>query len=257
MKLYLFVLLAVASLPAQSQPSIHLADFKEAGLVSEDSLLLVKHEEGHPLFRGALRNGKLQGSWTSWYASGKKCDEGSLEKGVPDGVWKTWYANGQLRHVRNYSYVKWVRIREELNKPVKHPLYPITRIARTRPGAGLRSLPPDNSFQRSSPGTTIHAIVNSNIAGEPGYTPVFAQCVLHGLYLNYAEDGSLLDSGYYKNGLRDGVWAEWATDRSVRGTGAYRNGQRDREWKYYDAANRLRYIIIYKQGQLQFRKDIS
>lgn len=258
MKLFLFVLVTVASLHTRSQPLFHLADIKETSSpVSEDSVLFAEHEAGHPLYRGITRNGKLHGSWTSWYVSGKKCDEGRLEKGVPDGEWKTWYENGQLRHVRNYSYVKWSRIREELSKPVKHPLYPLTRLARTRAGTELRGLHPDKSFQRSANGATLRDIVTSNITNHLGYTPVFGQCVLHGAYLNYADNGALLDSGYYKNGLRDGIWIEWSADRTERGTGAYHHGQRDREWKYYDTHNRLLYIIVYKQGQKKFRKDFS
>lgn len=254
MKLSLFILVSLASLHTRSQPLMHLADPVTA---SEDSVLFATCDEGNPLYRGVTRSGKLHGNWVSWYASGKKCDEGKLQKGIPDGEWKTWYENGQLRHVRNYSYIKWNRIRDELNKPVKHPLYPITRLAKTKSGAGLRGLRPDKSFRGSAAGITLRDIVISNITNTMGYTPVFSQCVLHGEYLNYTDKGELLDSGYYKNGLRDGVWTEWSSDRLTRSTGAYRNGVRDREWKFYDANNRLRYMILYKQGQQKFRKEFS
>jgi antitoxin component YwqK of YwqJK toxin-antitoxin module len=64
------------------------------------------------------------------------------------------------------------------------------------------------------------------------------------------------DSGYYKNGLKDGVWVHRNSIGGSWFSGAYKNGMRQYEWKQYDAAGKLMAIIFYnKEGREERRKE--
>jgi antitoxin component YwqK of YwqJK toxin-antitoxin module len=74
--------------------------------------------------------------------------------------------------------------------------------------------------------------------------------------MNFYSNGSTKDSGYYKNGLKDGVWIHRDNNGDWR-VGAYKNSVRSGDWKQYDAKDRLQYIIFYnKKGMEEWRKKI-
>jgi antitoxin component YwqK of YwqJK toxin-antitoxin module len=78
--------------------------------------------------------------------------------------------------------------------------------------------------------------------------------------MNYFPSGAVKDSGYYKNGLREGVWMEMIEDENVRSIGYYRHGQKKDIWKYYNPQGKLLYIQHYDRhgrlvGSKEFVKD--
>lgn len=244
-----FALLLLACCSSCYTPSGISRDSIDTDPVKKETDLPATDADG-PRYETALRRGKPHGQWTSWYPSGQPCDAGSMINGIPDGEWKVWYTNGQIRYIRTYAALKYSRIKEELSKPVKYPLYQLTRIARQNRPAALKSLRPDEDLQTT--GEPLPLLVQKNTWEQSGYYAVFSQCLLHGLYMNFAMDGTTLDSGYYNNGLRHGLWM--SREGNIIARGIYRQGQKEQEWKYYDAAQRLQYIVLYKNGKEQYRK---
>jgi antitoxin component YwqK of YwqJK toxin-antitoxin module len=63
------------------------------------------------------------------------------------------------------------------------------------------------------------------------------------------------DSGYYQNGLKQGLWLHRDTAKKIIYKGSYINGTKVKEWKFYDLSGKLQEILFYTQkGELKWRK---
>ena len=60
--------------------------------------------------------------------------------------------------------------------------------------------------------------------------------------MSWNPDGSLDDSGYYRNNMRHGIWIEWIQSGIIRSVGEYRNGWKKGLWRYYDNKGKLLYM---------------
>lgn len=200
------------------------------------------------LFEGFVKNNRLNGSWKSWYENGKLLDSGTLVKGIPDGIWKVWDANGNVRALRVYDADLYQRIKNDLE--LNHPRFSnftITERYKKEGSTILNYLGVSYSFKEAAAGknSTLEEFVLQNQYNPSAYHPVFIECLHHGLYINYFENGSVKDSGYYKNGLRDGVWIHRSTAGGSFWKGAYKNGVRQYEWKEYNPNGRLITLAVY------------
>jgi antitoxin component YwqK of YwqJK toxin-antitoxin module len=65
--------------------------------------------------------------------------------------------------------------------------------------------------------------------------------------MNFYPNGAVKDSGYYKNGLREGHWEEWVASGNIRSSGRYIHGKKTGTWSFYDNAGRLRSLITYNR----------
>jgi antitoxin component YwqK of YwqJK toxin-antitoxin module len=213
------------------------------------------------LYSGTVKGRRLHGKWQSWYSNNQLCDSGTFVKGIPQGEWKYWDSKGQLRAIRHYNAGKLTRIKEEMSRSnPKNTLYPITVLYKKNRKQGEVYLKAGYSFdftvyhpQRIS----LKQAVENNINEEEGYRPVFDECLHHGLYMNYYANGLVKDSGYYKNGLRDGLWLQRNTADNSYLTGTYKNGAKHGEWKEYNAAGRLMTFFFYNKGEEQWRKKMK
>ena len=61
-------------------------------------------------------------------------------------------------------------------------------------------------------------------------------------YISWNPDGSLDDSGYYRNNMRHGIWIEWIQNGIIKSVGEYRNGWKKGLWRYYDNKGKLLYM---------------
>jgi antitoxin component YwqK of YwqJK toxin-antitoxin module len=97
--------------------------------------------------------------------------------------------------------------------------------------------------------------IYSNTAGiSSTYLPPFKNCVHHGTYINYHQNGAVKDSGFYVNGLKHGLWRESVNSDSMYTFGSYNHGLRNTQWKYYDNGDRLIYTEYYKKnGEIRGR----
>jgi antitoxin component YwqK of YwqJK toxin-antitoxin module len=209
-----------------------------------------------PLFEGAVKKHHLEGSWKSWHANGQLLDSGRLENGVPHGTWYVWNAAGQLLAVRNYDAHLYEKIKNELR--LNHPRFSnfmLTERYKKEGSAVLQLLKTASSFPEAVRFTEslLEEAVEQNRKAMHQYHPVFLECLHHGLYLTYFPNGTLQDSGYYKNGLKEGVWVHRTNDGSVL-KGAYKTGLRQLEWKEYDSKGKLTAIIFYNQKGEASRK---
>lgn len=72
--------------------------------VSAQQVVKEYHDNGRVRAEGALTgNGKKDGAWTEYYATGQKSSEGSYTDGQRSGAWTEWYPNGQVRLKADYS----------------------------------------------------------------------------------------------------------------------------------------------------------
>lgn len=186
-----------------------------------------------------IKDSKFDGQWNSWFANETLRDEGKLKKGIPDGTWKVWRPDGKLQFERTFSWDKYHRITGQFARPhPKLPNYSLTELYKKDRKKALAFTRYHYSFKKN----------------ESDYVPVFTNCLLHGLYVNYHSDGSVKDSGHYENGLRSGVWIESSNDANEVLQGSYKNSQRTGTWKLMNKQNQVLALIFYKNGKEDWRK---
>jgi antitoxin component YwqK of YwqJK toxin-antitoxin module len=215
-----------------------------------------------PLYTVALRNGKMHGTWQSWYQNGLPCDSGRMVRGLPDGEWKHWDSEGRLVAVRHYSADKYQRVKHEMVRPhPKRVAFPLTTLYQRSKREALRYMHVSYSFAAAAtrhPGSSLHEWVSTNITSGNAYKPVFDHSLHHGLYLNLYSDGHARDSGYYHDGLRHGLWIHRDSLTNTTLRGSYAKGVKVREWKVYDSNGRLQQILFYNgKGQVKWRKKFQ
>lgn len=236
-------------------PAPHVPEYQFNG----EGWLEQRSPEGQLLSRALLRKGKLDGVWTSWYPSGRILDSGRLEMNLPDGEWKTWYPDGQRSSIRSFNAEGYRRVREEFR--LAHPrrtFYPLTALYLQDPSMALAQL----DFTAAYPArgghryASVQELVSANASGTYPYQPVFAHCLLDGLYMNFWPDGNTKDSGFYKLGMRSGVWIHKRAAGETE-TGTYQNGARHREWKTFSASGMLCELVHYRNGKIIWRKHYN
>jgi antitoxin component YwqK of YwqJK toxin-antitoxin module len=208
----------------------------------------------------SVKHHSLHGNWKSFYNAGQLMDEGTLVKGVPDGLWQSWYPNGQLKSVRNYSADLLVRVQQDvtLNHP-KLSRFTITQRYKQEGKNVLSVLRSAYSYSRQNPSLPSQPfeLVKQNAANPSAYHPPFSNSLHHGLFMNYFENGVVKDSGYYKEGLREGLWIQRSDAKNGTWKGMFKQGIRQKEWKYYNAYGKLSIIIFFNnKGQEEWRKTM-
>lgn len=207
-----------------------------------------------------VKNHQLHGYWKTFYTTAQPIDEGNLVKGVPDGVWQSWYPNGQLRFVRTFSADMLQRIQQDID--LAHPKLSRFMITERYKREGRNVLQYMNAsysfgikqFQLPS---SIEALAEQNSDRPNNYHPPFNKALHHGLYMNYFENGAVKDSGYYKEGLREGLWVHRADVSSGTWKGIYKHGIRQKEWKYYNLTGKLLLIVFFNNtGEEEWRKTL-
>ncbi len=211
------------------------------------------------LYEGNVKSKKLHGDWKSWYSNGLLCDSGALVKGLPEGEWKHWDAQGNLVAVRTYSASKYFRVQNEVVRynPRRINL-PIVTLYKKNKQVAARHLMSAYSFPAEKTNHNEHSlyqlVLHNTNAGNT-YHPVFEQNLHHGLFVNYMANGLAKDSGYYENGLRQGVWIHRNSDNSME-RGVYKNGKKGDQWRVYDASGKIIATHFYnKEGLLTGKKN--
>jgi antitoxin component YwqK of YwqJK toxin-antitoxin module len=212
------------------------------------------------LVSALVKNHRLHGQWKTAYTNGQLLDEGKLVKGLQDGLWQSWYANGQLRSVRNYSAGLFTSIQQDvqLNHP-KLSRFVITERYKKEGRAVLQVFQTVYSFNTSKlkmPANPVE-LAQSNRSNSQQYLPPFSNALHHGEYINYFENGVTKDSGYYKEGLKEGIWLHRADAGTGLWKGMYKHGVKQKEWKYYNAAGKLKLIVFFNnRGEEEWRKQL-
>jgi antitoxin component YwqK of YwqJK toxin-antitoxin module len=216
-------------------------------------------KENDTLFTAGYKRKKLHGHWQSWNNSGQIIDSGRMDNNVPDGEWKSWFANGQLRTVRTYSAHKLLMTQNEVkHHNHKTSLNTLAIKEKMNPGTFKHYTNPGYSYKGYLPASLLHNLANTSLTDrslqnrktEKNYMPPFNQCYHEGLYMNYYSNGAIKDSGFYHNGLRNGMWIESLEDGNIVSKGAYSNGKKIHSWSYYNKNGKLMALKFYNnQGQ--------
>lgn len=212
-------------------------------------------QEGRLLYQGNVKNYKLHGNWQSWYLNSQPLDSGKLVNGIPDGEWKLWDSSGNLIAIRHYEANKLQRVKEEMR--VNHPKnwhYPLTGLYKQEGRTAMKYLQPGYSFSfAAKQNVPVKKAVQINSTGTV-YYPVFKECLHDGLYINYFSNGMVKDSGYYKNGLKEGAWEHHMNSRTFW-KATYKNGKPSGEWKEYLLNGQLVQLIHFDtNGKETWRK---
>jgi antitoxin component YwqK of YwqJK toxin-antitoxin module len=252
-------------IPSSTTNDVHLLSYKQAIAAPYPYNLQKKgtiqqQSSSGTYFSGSIKQHRLHGKWQSRYANGQLIDEGTLIKGIPHGEWKVWSHTGTLLAIRNYDADLLQRVQQELQ--LNHPrnyFYTITDVYKKKGVKALTYLTANYSFNISSPAqeSTIANIVNHNASNIAGYRPVFTNCLHHGLFMNFYNNGQVKDSGYYHHGLKEGIWLHSVNSGAGVWKGSYQHGMHEREWKLYNASGKLILIIFYNQyGKEVWRKEL-
>jgi antitoxin component YwqK of YwqJK toxin-antitoxin module len=223
-------------------------------LLRQNDQLIGLHPDGDTLFVSEMKRNQLQGNWKSYYKAGHLLDSGRMQRSVPDGEWKTWYPDGTLRTIRNYHAEKLAYVKNEIRrKEGRSTFFVLTNIARQHMSAAKHLMTGyysyhalDNTHTGQQPHSLEKRVAQN--ASQQNYHAPFTECLHHGLYMNYFPDGSAKDSGYYKNGVRDGLWKEWNNEATVLAVGSYKQGRPSGDWKFYNKAGKLLYIQLYSNS---------
>jgi antitoxin component YwqK of YwqJK toxin-antitoxin module len=251
---------AVINIPSINSISIAGNSLGNPGIILPGTGGVTGYDNGVILFSGNVRKHRLHGQWQSWYANQVRCDSGRLVKGVPSGEWKHWNSSGQLIALRTYDANRLQRVKDEIrrNHP-KETVFPLVALHRKNSAKANRYMQAGYSFGYNGfhYRVSLEEAVKHNITDGNRYRPLFDECLHHGLFLNYYDNGMVRDSGYYKYGLRNGVWIHREKDGSYE-SGLYKNGMKQQEWKVYDANNNILSVAFFdRKGLMEWEKKIS
>lgn len=70
----------------------------------------------------------------------------------------------------------------------------------------------------------------------------------HGLFVEYAENGSVLSEGEYVDGKEHGVWRDFHPDGALASEGSYAHGLEHGEWRFWDEHGRDERRVVYEKG---------
>ena len=242
-------------------------DFSAGSLVTEMMLtageaMINEYRNDKRFYSAGTKGRKLHGAWKSWYENGLLCDSGTFNKGLPDGVWKFWNNSGELMAVRTFSAEKFRRISHEMVR--YHPRrisFTIASLYQRNKRAALKYMQASYSFESAAgkkAGITLQELIASNITEGNPYLPVFDYGLHHGEYVNYFAGGIAKDSGYYKNGLRQGEWIHRDSPDGLVTKGAYEDGKKTKNWRTYDPSGRLTSIVHYnRRGDIGWTKTFQ
>jgi antitoxin component YwqK of YwqJK toxin-antitoxin module len=270
-----WVLMLIPALYAVSQKPVNATDPPERFQVpgarfntyhsSDNPSLTIDYPDGEAFGRlGEIRiwntkvkGQRIHGPWQSFYLNGRPMDAGQLLNGIPSGEWKYWDSTGRLRAIRHYHSGKLSGVREEMR--LNHPrnwFFPLTGLYKKNKSSALKYLKASFSFQVEvvSHSVSLDDRIAGNAQGLP-YQPPFTECLHHGVFINFAADGSVKDSGSFKNGLPDGFWIHHNEEGAYYWLGSYSDGLRQQEWKMFAKNGKLLQLVFYdRQGRELWRK---
>jgi len=259
--LFLTIFICVCCFISSGQLSLSDTLSDQQSVITTNERLSGYYINGNKQFEGYRRKNDLHGEWKSWYYNGVKLDSGFFKKGIPDGQWSAWYENGNPQFTRTYSADKWQQFQNEKDR--YHPKrlsMSLTQLYHENKKQANKYLIAANTFcaikncKRSN--EELQQVIDNN-ASQQHYHPVFPQGLLDGAFANYFPDGSVKDSGNYKNGLPEGMWIKWTDDKKFWWEGHYHHGAKNKEWKLYNTNNKLISIVSFREGKLLWRKDMK
>ena len=197
--------------------------FDTTGLLRE----IVNYRKGFVMTREALnrydREGKKHGYWKTFYDDWTVHTECYYRHGLRDGFYKEYDEKGNLKKITKFvNDVEQVLESDQKPLVVQHEYYPNGKVRR------------EASFRDGR---------------------------REGVWRDFDEDGNVIKSQTYKNGVlvgegivdtdgkRRGEYKEFYPDSTLRAEGLFIGGERSGDWKFYYHNGQLQEIGSYKEGQ--------
>jgi antitoxin component YwqK of YwqJK toxin-antitoxin module len=200
---------------------------------SDHWLLYAVYPDNNPLLKMYFADKELSnrdGPFQLYYQNNKLAASGYYLNDQKNGVWRQWYENGQLNDsglVANDQTAggwKWWYENGGLYREIHF--------------MEADSLP--NSPGKFSPETKMPGL----IGGHPKIS------ILHGLWTEYHEKGSLKTKGQYRNGKKTGYWENSYPDGKKESQGHYEEDVQEGTWEYFHANGIISTREIYRQNKL-------
>jgi antitoxin component YwqK of YwqJK toxin-antitoxin module len=239
--------------------SIFAYPSKQSALEIEADGYIEGIREQKTIIKTTVKKKKLEGKWISYHPNGQMLDSGNFVKGIPDGIWKVWNQDGNLIHLRQYDADLFFRIREEIKtRHPKYQKYVLTSQYLNEGDKVLHFMTASYSFNNSyiNKHTTLESLITYNSNFITNYHPPFISCLHNGMFITYDVKGNIIDSGYYRNGLKEDAWLHYTPITGSTEKGAYRKGKKYHTWKTYDTSGRLIQLSFYDEyGNLAWKKE--
>ena len=105
----------------------------------------------------------------------------------------------------------------------------------------------DVKIETVDPGIYYYWYSNDRIFSNQGG---YAGNLLHGEYVEYGPDGTLLLKGHYDRGVRSGTWLSWYPEGAIKEKRHYVNGAPDGQITCYGPDGRIHFDATYRKGIL-------
>jgi hypothetical protein len=102
--------------------------------------------------------------------------------------------------------------------------------------------------------SNLNALIFDATTGRLHFEMPFRKALHEGDFVNYAEDGRIVEQGSFVNGFRDGKWLYYRQDEGSIITGNYLYGSKHGPWKIL-SGDTLISLSEYKDGKLLFQKS--
>jgi len=196
--------------------------------------------------------GKKQGYWVKYTASGNRIYEGRFFHDIPTGEFRYYHENGKLKAISVFTdsgqHAR-TRLFNTQGKMIAEGNYQgekkdsLWRYCNGAEGY----LVSDEQFHDGLKHGISHTYYPD---GKVMEVISWVQDLQHGEWIQYHSDGSMKLKGHFEYGLKQGPFEVFDLDGSKLITGAYADGLSDGEWRYYDESEKLIQREVYDKGAL-------
>ena len=173
---------------------------------------------------GEYINGKRLGDWMFYYEDGKEEQQGSYHKGKPDGDWKWTYPNGNTWREEVFYEGLEEGLAIEYNdtgKVVSKGEY----LDGDKEGKWIMDLGDHREEGEYVAGERNGIWKHYYVSGKLKFEGKFAQGNEEGSHTYYYENGKVKKAGRYKFGLKEGDWIAYFEDGEEKGITTYKQGK--------------------------------
>ncbi|NTW31826.1 MAG: toxin-antitoxin system YwqK family antitoxin [Bacteroidetes bacterium] len=221
--------------------SVNFIKGREQGIAREYSptgeiITIYEYKKGYLIGKEKVNrfdNDSLKtGKWVKFYDNGKLQSEYYYKAGVKEGYFKEYDIEGNLINIVKYINGEIQKDAVEVGKmDIKTEYYSNGQIKYI--GSFKNNIPEGVKREYSEDGKIINSKIFKN-GVEIGNGIIDEQGIKQGPWKDYYESGELKDEGTFDNGAKIGLWKFYFKNKKLEQTGNYlKNEKPDGEWKWY------------------------
>ncbi|MEA1973501.1 MAG: hypothetical protein U9N34_09450 [Candidatus Cloacimonadota bacterium] len=167
-----------------------------------------------------FKNDEYYGKVVYFYQNGNKKAEGTIIKDNSTGEYKEWFVNGKISLLGNFKESKkdslWTFWYQDGQKQHTEYYYPdsVMKIV------DVWSIEGDT-------------LVKNGI----------------GYYIDFYENGNILEEGNIIDGMRDSLWKEYFENGKLQSSGYYDNDKKNKKWLTFYPSGNMKSVINYENGK--------